>query len=90
MNISNKMLLIAIMVAAIAVGPTLVQMTQAQGVGSTYCQSATKKSQNYRDGCESGAADCSGKKDYNPGKGHTQDFINGYNAGWSNKGCHVP
>jgi hypothetical protein len=90
MNISNKMLIMAIMVTATAVGPILVQMTQAQGVGSTYCQGATHKSQNYRDGCESGASDCSGSKPYNTGKGHTQDFINGYNAGWTNKGCHVP
>ena len=92
MNIQLKILTIAAIVTAMAIGPTLsiVQMAQAQGVGTSYCQGHTHKSKNWIDGCTSGSADCSGKKDYNPGQGHTQDFINGYNAGWSNKGCHVP
>jgi hypothetical protein len=92
MNMQLKMLTIAAIIAAVSVGPTLsiVQMAQAQGVGSTYCQSHTSKSQDWRDGCESGAADCSGGKPYNTGKGHTVDFVKGYDAGWSNKGCKMP
>ncbi len=91
MNSNHKLLMIVAIAAAVSIGPTLsiVQIANAQ-LQSTYCQGHTHKSQNWRDGCESGAADCGGKKSYDPGRGHTQDFINGYNAGWSNKGCHVP
>ncbi len=86
----TKILTIAVIASIIALYPALISTPIQEADASAYCQGHTNQSVNWRDGCESGLADCRGQKDYNFGKGHTQDFINGYNAGWSNGGCYIP
>jgi hypothetical protein len=55
--------------------------------GATWCESQKGKSDNWKSGCESGAADCRGGKAYDPGSGHSRDFHHGYDAGWAHAGC---
>jgi len=91
MKIQITLITMAVFVTALTMGPTLSNLSLMQTAdASAYCQGHTHKDKNWKDGCESGAADCKGKKDYNKGSGHTADFQNGYNAGWANGGCYIP
>ena len=68
---------------------TIVQIAKAANVGSSFCDGKYSAGDS-RDGCVSGQADCKGGKKYDPGKGHTGDFVKGYDAGWVHEGCKLP
>ncbi|MPZ06264.1 MAG: hypothetical protein GEU26_07580 [Nitrososphaeraceae archaeon] len=89
LGIRTKATLIVTAVCSLAIAATLSVLTdEAKATyGATWCESQKGKSDNWKSGCESGAADCRGGKAYDPGSGHSRDFHHGYDAGWSHSGC---
>jgi hypothetical protein len=92
MNSYIKMLVIVAIVATVgtvSAMTTIVQNAKAANVGSTYCDGKYSAGDS-RDGCVSGQADCKGGKKYDTGKGHSGEFVKGYDAGWVHEGCKLP
>jgi hypothetical protein len=91
MKLQITLLAMAVFVILLTLGPTLANLSLMQTAeASAYCQGHKSKYKNWKDGCESGTADCKGGKDFSTGSGHTADFKDGYRLGWANAGCYVP
>jgi hypothetical protein len=85
------MLMIAIIVTTLAVGPTLSMSHTVKAVESSLSCSSPPHTKNYCDGFTIGKTDCRDGKRYNGNDPtHTKDWQGGYKAGWTGAGCHVP
>lgn len=88
LNLKTKSVLIAVAVCSLVMASILSAIPIVKpAYGVTWCQNQKGKDDNWKSGCESGAADCRGGKAYDPGSGHSRDFHHGYDAGWAHAGC---
>ena len=89
-SINAKALIIAAVIAGLALAPTILtdNTVKAQPTKSLSCDTK-KHSKDYCDGFVVGKTDCRDGKRYNT-SGHTKNWVDGYKAGWTGAGCHVP
>ena len=88
LDLKTRSILVVAAVCSLALASVLSVIPVAKATyGATWCENQSGKSNNWKSGCESGAADCRGGKEYDPGSGHSRDFHHGYDAGWAHAGC---
>jgi hypothetical protein len=80
----SKALIIAVLVSALAIGPTFFIAHTVNAATST-----PPPGKNYNDGVIVGKADCRGGRHYFT-DAHTSEWIRGYKDGWKSAGCKLP
>ncbi len=83
MEITMKLLVIAVAVISMALAPSLV-MINSVDASTHYCRDYPGKSQNWINGCQQGWWDHNHCQDYSSGSGQ---YAQGYNVGWSKGHC---
>jgi hypothetical protein len=86
MEITIKLLVIALAVTSMALAPSLI-INKSADASNHYCTEYKGKSQDWIDGCKQGWFDHDHCYEYNPGDGKTDAFWNGYYAGWNKGHC---